>query len=314
MDFSVINKQFQIMKRTILLFLMSCSYLIICSQPNLEIDHNGSNPVQIKTNSTDNYSSYFTNGIYQGYLGIYTGDRDMDFGTGFGNNTGKVHLVTGATPKLTVLAGGNVGVGTTNPTYNFQVNGWAESDWIRVNGNGDGSAWRLGVQGNAMIRGQNLFLENSTGSKTIKLTNIGTVNDIISDGADLNIAADGGKNINFFGYGRTGGVTIGTNDLPTGYKLSVDGKIISEEVLVELSGAWPDYVFDKEYNLMPLSDLAQYIESNNHLPNIPSANVVESEGITLGAMQTLTIEKVEELTLYILQLEKRIAELENSKK
>jgi hypothetical protein len=110
----------------------------------------------------------------------------------------------------------------------------------------------------------------------------------------------------------SGDLRIGTTTDPYAgeYKVIVDGKILSEEVRIQNSSAWPDYVFQENYNLMPLDQLAQSIEDNGHLPNIPPAKVVESEGIQVGDMQIRMMEKIEELTLYILQLEKRIAEIE----
>jgi hypothetical protein len=93
--------------------------------------------------------------------------------------------------------------------------------------------------------------------------------------------------------------------IATGYSLSVDGKIIAEEVKVQLSTAWPDYVFGKNYKLLPLDELEQSINKNKHLPNIPSAAEVEKDGISLGDMNKRLMEKVEELTLYIIDLNKK---------
>ncbi len=98
----------------------------------------------------------------------------------------------------------------------------------------------------------------------------------------------------------------GTADrIATGYSLSVDGKIIAEEVKVQLSASWPDYVFAKDYKLLPLDELEQSINKNKHLPNIPSAAEVEKDGISLGDMNKRLMEKVEELTLYIIDLNKK---------
>ena len=90
-----------------------------------EISSTSANPFRLVTTSTNNYISYDSAGGYKGYSGIYTGNDDMDFGTGAGNTTGKVHLVTSASPKLTVAANGNVGIGTQNPTYKLDVTGSA---------------------------------------------------------------------------------------------------------------------------------------------------------------------------------------------
>ncbi|WP_190808392.1 fibronectin type III domain-containing protein [Flagellimonas sp. S3867] len=99
----------------------------------------------------------------------------------------------------------------------------------------------------------------------------------------------------------SGDVAIGTSAVPAGYKMAIDGKLITEEVKVQLSGNWPDYVFKEDYDLPTLEEIQKHIEEKGHLPNIPSAKEIEVNGIELGAMNKLLLEKIEELTLYILQ-------------
>jgi hypothetical protein len=112
----------------------------------------------------------------------------------------------------------------------------------------------------------------------------------------------------------SGNVSIGTPDVAAGYRLNVLGKIISEEIRVELKSAWPDYVFSNKYQLTPLSEVEAFIQKENHLPNIPSAEEVEKNGLHLGSMQTKMMEKIEELTLYIIEINKRIEALEKENK
>lgn len=106
----------------------------------------------------------------------------------------------------------------------------------------------------------------------------------------------------------TGEVGIGTSTTKTGYRLSVDGKVACEEVLVENSTNWPDYVFDEDYELTSLEQLEESIEENNHLPGLPSAAEVEENGFSLGEMQKIFLEKLEELTLYTIEQGKQIKE------
>lgn len=110
-----------------------------------------------------------------------------------------------------------------------------------------------------------------------------------------------------------GNIGIGTNAPQA--KLTVDGNICAKEVRVSLSGSpcWPDYVFANDYDLMKISDLKKYIQANSHLPGIPSAAEVEGYGVELGATTELLLQKIEEMTLYIIQLEERIQQLENKK-
>ncbi len=102
----------------------------------------------------------------------------------------------------------------------------------------------------------------------------------------------------------TGNVSIGTVTGATGYKLSVGGKIMAEEIRVQSKASWPDYVFKPGYPLTPLSTLEKQINVLGHLPNMPDAGTIEKEGISLGDMQTRMMEKIEELTLYIIQVDK----------
>jgi hypothetical protein len=113
----------------------------------------------------------------------------------------------------------------------------------------------------------------------------------------------------------TGNVVFGSSAISpaTGYKVSVDGKVICEELRVQLNTAWPDYVFAKNYRLKSLSELEDFILQNNHLPNIPSAKQVEKIGIDVGDMNKRLLEKVEELTLYIIQLKKEIDAMKANK-
>lgn len=126
-------------------------------------------------------------------------------------------------------------------------------------------------------------------------------------------SASGGAT-NWGGYfvGSTymsGDLRIGTTTQATGYSLSVNGKIVCTEVLVQAFGSWPDYVFSPDYNLTNLYDLENSIKENRHLPGIPSAKQIESEGIQVGTMQKMLLEKVEELTLHLINQQKLIDQL-----
>jgi hypothetical protein len=91
-------------------------------------------------------------------------------------------------------------------------------------------------------------------------------------------------------------------------KLSVNGTIGAKEVMVASSGA--DYVFDRDYRLAPLSEIADFVAENHHLPDIPSAREVEEKGVSLGDMQSKLLAKIEELTLHMIQAGERSDRLE----
>jgi hypothetical protein len=113
-------------------------------------------------------------------------------------------------------------------------------------------------------------------------------------------------------YFDSGNVAIGRTTVASGYALVVDGNIRTREVRVDTE-SWPDYVFSEDYDLLTLDEIKKHIEEKGHLPNIPSAKEVAENGIQLGEMNRLLLEKIEEQMLYIFQLEQRINELENQK-
>jgi hypothetical protein len=112
---------------------------------------------------------------------------------------------------------------------------------------------------------------------------------------------DGSGNTYARGY-----VGIGTNTLTE--RLNVNGKILAEEVKV-IVDVPADYVFNGQYNLMPLSMVSKFIHEKNHLPGIPSASELKENGWQLGEMSNKMLEKIEELTLYLIQQNKEMAEL-----
>ena len=101
--------------------------------------------------------------------------------------------------------------------------------------------------------------------------------------------------------------TLGINTLT----LAVGGKIGARSVhVVAPNVAWPDYVFSRQYTLRPLLEVEQFVQANCHLPDVPSEAAVKAEGVDLGAMDALLLRKVEELTLYMIELKKENAALQ----
>lgn len=86
------------------------------------------------------------------------------------------------------------------------------------------------------------------------------------------------------------------------------GLVQAREVKIDVS-SWPDYVFEPTYQLMPLKEVESYIKENGHLPHVPNACKLEEDGLPLGEMNQILMEKVEELTLYLIQQQKEIEEL-----
>lgn len=234
-------------------------------------------------NGTGTFMSIYEGGAYRGYLGSYSGvAEDVDFGTGGTNTTGNVHLVIAATPRFTLNSSGNVGIGTTTPVSRLSV--------VQIG-----------------TTNPTFELTNTSKGPNISYGHFGATGDWY-----LRSAANAGKVI-LQDQSASGTVAIGTTYVPAGYKLAVSGKVICSELKVQLPAAWPDYVFGEDYSLMSLTDLRNYVNANHHLPGFPSAEVVESNGgVEVGEMQRLLMEKVEELTLYILQQEEKIRNLQTA--
>ena len=108
-------------------------------------------------------------------------------------------------------------------------------------------------------------------------------------------------------------IVYGTDATKVNFEVRGNGNVFARKYTTTLASPFPDYVFAKDYNLLSFSDLRSYLATNNRLPNMPSATQVDTEGADLGELNILLVEKVEELTLYILQLEERMQKVENVK-
>ncbi|MCP4567483.1 MAG: hypothetical protein GY841_07885 [FCB group bacterium] len=152
-------------------------------------------------------------------------------------------------------------------------------------------------------------IDNTSGMLVVGVT---SYENIVMDKNEI-MARNGGAVSTLHLQTDGGTVAIGLQGItpPAGYVLAVDGKAVMEEVEVQLSQDWPDYVFDDDYRLTPLDELADEIKENGHLPGMPSAHEAESNGIALGEMQTLLLTKVEELTLHLIAMDQRVKNLNN---
>lgn len=182
---------------------------------------------------------------------------------------------------------GNLGIGTSNPDVKLHIYGGTDAS-----PSSGGFLVTGGITAaNIAIDDNEIMARNNGLTSTLYLNN---------SGGDLVMCTSSGN------------VMIGTATPAAGYILSVDGKIMSEELKVQLSGDWPDYVFHDNYNLPSLQSLESSIKLNKHLPGMPSAADVKKDGIIVGQMQTKMMEKIEELTLYIISLQKQIDELKKA--
>ena len=264
-------------------------------------------------NTTSGYGS-FAIGNQNNATGVYSftaGDNTTASGTGsftMGSN------IVAPSAFETVL-------GRYNTLYTPEsTTSWNGLDRLFTIGNGTGSSSR----GDAMVILKNGKVGINTSTPHSKLTIIGEENngsigalEIGTNGDPHRIFFDGDEmdsnNPLFINSNSMAPIGIGTQNIASGYLVSVGGKMIAEEVRVQLKTAWPDYVFKEDYALPTLSQVDQYIKDNKHLPGIPSAKEVEENGLHLGEMEVKLMEKIEELTLYFIELDKRIKSLESLK-
>lgn len=224
-----------------------------------------------------------------------------------------------------------VGVNTSSPTAKLDVQGETGSTEIVVNAQGNytsGNSDVRAINGNSVIAPGYGYGVYGTGGY-MGVRGVANSTDYIGTSYGVYGSASGtaGTRIGVYGFASggtienwamfasgnsyvSGDLRVGNQADVPGYRLSVDGNVICEELRVELSGNWPDYVFADDYSIMNLNDLREYVNTEKHLPGIPAAaEIEETNGIDLGEMQRLTVEKLEELTLYILELKKENDEL-----
>ncbi|MET1260676.1 Ig-like domain-containing protein [Flagellimonas sp. DF-77] len=208
--------------------------------------------------------------------------------SGGGSSGSSVWTETGSSDAI-YYSSGNVGIGNTNPIRKLEV---FDNNATLARFSGGHS----GIQG--------IQVERQDGDHIRLVTNYTGFGAGLESSSKLRFAVDGNTiNTPAMVLDESGNLGIGTQNIGT-WKLAVAGSIRAEEIKVETG--WADYVFEADYELRTLAELAAYIETHGHLPNIPSADEVAANGVKLGDMNRLLLEKIEELTLYILQQQKEI--------
>jgi hypothetical protein len=241
-----------------------------------------------KYSTTDN--AWWGNGLrLQRNIDNFANSCYIDFGASeaiAGSGSHELGFGVDNTEHMRISQNGNVGIGTTTPS---NVQGWhrvldvSGTNHSKILATAVNSTYKVGIfahdpswyGGGGLVgteSNHNLFFITNYDAKMM--------------------------------IGTNGNVGIGTTTPDA--KLAVKGTIHTQEVRVDLNGAVaPDYVFESDYSLMPLDELKTYLDTNKHLPEVPSAKEMEANGVNLKEMNLLLLKKVEELTLHVIELKKR---------
>ncbi len=201
-------------------------------------------------------------------------------GNGLGITAGQFYLERGGLGAiLTASTSGNIGIGTSTPSGKLNVYEPNQPTSVVLGNPSTGTG------------GFTSLIMSTSADKA----GYGSLQAIKSSGTEWG-------NIVLNQYG--GNVGIGTSTPSAAYKLSVNGSIRTKEVVVE--SGWADFVFAKDYTLRPLKEVEAFIAAHKHLPDMPTAAEVQENGVKVGEMETKLLQKIEELTLYLIEQQKQM--------
>jgi hypothetical protein len=305
------------MKRIGLIIIAGLSSVNLFAQETLQtVTNRGyttTNRISV-TSVTQPMSRITAYGYNSGYFDIYNNTNNSISLDLIRSDGAAIFKVDGHTMRS--FFGGNVGVGVIDPTAKLDVSGSVAIQSSLTNTSARPALASTKIPGE--IRAYSLtgyqaddgFLRLSAGAGTnplvqsyIDLSGYSTIPDM---NMNMVFGTNGTERIRILNSGNVG---IGTA-FPA-EKLSVKGKIRAQEVKVEMNG-WSDFVFAKDYKLSTLQETEKHIKEKGHLPGIPSAAEVEKNGIELGDMNKRLLQKIEELTLYLIEQKKEIDALKVS--
>ncbi|MFA8451467.1 MAG: hypothetical protein ACEPOW_12305 [Bacteroidales bacterium] len=250
--------------------------------------------------------SGFTGGNYRF---VFADSNDQSYWSAYTPSRGNV---------LSIFSNGKIGIGTGNeePAELFHIKSKtrldADLDWT------NGKIFNLlgqshGFKFDSDSLATNFIFTNSQEQKLFTITGNGFVG-IGTDNPEKNFDLKGDarfqgksefKGISTFTEKVGIGINNPTENLEVAGNVKVNGTIFADRVSLNL-GSFPDYVFEKSYNLRSLPEVEKYIEQHKHLPGVPSADEMVKQGLDLRKMNTILMEKVEELTLYTIDQDKKL--------
>ena len=225
-------------------------------------------------------------------------DKSVYLSDGIVNaTTSSLQLRTNNSSRLTILnSNGNVGIGTTLPSQKLTVIG-------------NMALYPSGTTPNGSYNGSLMITQPTSSNQFINLVKGTTAWSIGVKGNNYAIGPGNTTDVSFTpSFVITPGGYIGIGTTSPDKSLTVNGTIHAKEVLVDYAIPFPDYVFDKKYTLRTLYDVDAFIKDKGHLPDIPSADDVEGKSINVADLQIRLLQKIEELTLYAVDQQKRLDE------
>jgi hypothetical protein len=249
--------------------------------------------VQTEGSNVNDGSLFLVNGTNTGFGGFAT-IAGIKTAAGDGGQYNFLKIQNAGGTKFLINGSGNVGIGINAPTAKLHL-----FNQFDVNQPTALKMFYQGSWGNPTYASNFRFIDLSS-------TENGKVLQV--NGTGIGIGYDPPAWSSADQLYVNGNVGIGTTD-PKGYKLAVNGSVVANSITVKVY-PWADYVFKKEYQLPSLANVKTYIDQNHHLPEIPSEAEIAKNGLNLGEMNKLLMKKVEELTLYLIEQNKRIEKLE----
>jgi hypothetical protein len=253
--------------------------------PAYKLDIAGSGLVRQRIVSSNDQANITLQGTI-GQLENLVGDF---FVTNSSTSGSMIFRTNGAQERMKIMPNGDIGIGTSTPTAIF-------GKTVHIND----------------PLGASLILTNSTVSSYLSASTLygGSLAMVTSNSTPISFHTNSVERMRINASGQ---VIIGTSlstPLLAEYELAVGGSMIAEKVKVrKQSAGWPDFVFKKDYKLMTLPEIEAFVNKNSHLPEIPSAAEIEKDGQDLGEMNRLLLKKVEELTLHLIEQNKKLTEV-----
>lgn len=275
----------------------------------------------LKINSTGQYNAALG---FQALQANTTGQYNMAIGpfTLYTNSIGNFNTGVGSNTILSNTTGNdNVAIGTSALRMNVSGSNNTAIGTVALRNNPSGNNnTALGHNAGRESSGSsNLFLGynagySETGSNKLYISNSNTSNPLLKGEFDnknlkINTGATTSTTVGFLAVGNfDAAFTMPTSN---SYRLIVQDGIITEKVKVALrtTADWADYVFDPSYKLISLDKVEEFTKLNKHLPNVPSADEMASNGLDVGQTSKMFMEKIEEITLYLIELNKQVQAL-----